>query len=100
MNDPYNQLSVATGVTDGSQNKPEVYYEGDPHFWIWWNGKDEVAGLAYVYNHPNLGNIADVRTSTVLRKFDGGFETRNTIYKQVTPEIRAMFRPTIEVNND
>ena len=40
MNDPYNQLSVASGVTDGSQNKPEVYYEGEPHFWIWWNGND------------------------------------------------------------
>ena len=98
MNDPYNQLSVATGVTDGSQNKPEVYYEGEPHFWIWWNGKDEVASLELVLNHPRLGLCVDVRTSTVLRKFDGGFETRNTMYKQVTPEIRAMFQPTIEVN--
>lgn len=95
MNDPYNQLSVATGVTDGSNNKPEVYYLGEPQFWIWWNGKDEVASLNFVFNHPNLGTCYGVRTSTVLRKFDGGFETRNTIYKQATPEIRAMFQPTI-----
>jgi hypothetical protein len=96
MNDPYNQLHVATGVTDGSNNKPEVYFEGEPYFWIWHNGKDEVASLELVLNHPRLGLCQWVRTSTVLRKFKGGFETRNTIYKQATPEIRAMFKPTFE----
>ena len=96
MNDPYNQLSVASGVTDGSNTKPEVYFEGEPHFWIWHNAKDEVASLEFVINHPHLGRCRDVRTSAVLRKFKGGFETRNTIYKQITPEIRAMFEPTIE----
>lgn len=96
MNDQYGQQAVATGVTDGSKNKPEVYYEGEPHFWMWFNGKDEVASLEFVLNHPNLGLCRDVRTSTVLRKFDGGFETRNTVYKQLTPEIRATFAPTFD----
>lgn len=96
MNDPYNQLSVASGVTDGSKNKPEVYFEGEPHFWIWHNNLDEVAGLEYVLNHPHLGACHNVRTSRVLRKFKGGFETQNTIYLQATPEVRAMFSPTIE----
>lgn len=98
MNDPYNQLSVATGVTDGSKNKPEVYFEGEPNFWIWFNQQDEVAGLDLVLNHPHLGLCANVRTSKVLRKFEGGFETRNTIYIKATPEIRAMFKPTFEGN--
>lgn len=95
MNDPYNQLAVATGVTDGSQNKPEVYYEGEPHFWYWHDTDQEVASLTRVLNHPRLGNCLDVRTSTVLQKFEGGFETRNTIYKKATQEIRAMYKPTV-----
>lgn len=100
MNDPYNQLAVASGVTDGSQNKPEVYFLGEPHFWIWHNGKDEVASLNLVFNHPRLGACHNVRTSTVLRKFEDGFETRNTIYKKATVEIMGMFEPTIEAKND
>jgi hypothetical protein len=93
MNDPYNQLSVASGVTDGSTNKPEVYYEGEPRFWFWYDTVQEVASLERVWNHPVLGFCRDVRTSAVLRKFDGGFETRNTIYKELTPQIRATFAP-------
>ena len=100
MNDPYGQQAVATGVTDGSANKPEVYYTGEPHFWTWFNDKDLVASLDLVLNHPRLGLCVDVRTSEVLRKFEGGFETRNTIYKQATSEIMAMFKPTISVNHD
>lgn len=90
MNDPYGQQAAATGVTDGPALrkaaelralKPVVYFIGVPHFWMW-NSKDEVAGLARVINHPNLGTIDDVRTSKVLNKFrDGSFETRNTVYK-------------------
>ena len=109
MNDPYGQQAVATGVTDGPAlrkaaelraMKPVVYFIGIPHFWIWHNGKDEVASLERVLNHPRLGLCHDVRTSTVLRKFDGGFETRNTIYKKATVEIMGMFQPTFESNND
>jgi hypothetical protein len=90
MNDPYGQQAVATGVTDGPAlrkaaelraMKPVVYFTGVPHFWMW-DSKNEVAGLDRVINHPNLGTIDDVRTSTVLNKFrDGSFETRNTVYK-------------------
>lgn len=95
MNDPYGQQAVATGVTDGPAlrkaaelraMKPVVYFIGIPHFWMW-NADNEVAGLDRVINHPNLGMIDNVRTSTVLNKFgDGSFETRNTLYKpfQVT----------------
>lgn len=99
MNDPYNQLAVASGVTDGSSNKPEVYYLGEPHFWIWHNGVDEVASLNFIFNHPKLGSCHNVRTSTVLHKFEGGFETRNTIYKQATVEIMGMFQPTFGVDS-
>ena len=99
MNDPYNQLSVASGVTDGSNSKPEVYYLGEPHFWLWHNGFDEVANLDFIFNHPKLGNCRYVRTSAVLRKFEGGFETRNTIYKKATPAIMAMFKPTFGVDS-
>ena len=90
MNDPYGQQAVATGVTNGPALreaeairalKPVVYFTGVPHFWMW-DSKNEVAGLDRVINHPNLGTIDDVRTSTVLNKFgDGSFETRNTLYK-------------------
>jgi hypothetical protein len=93
MNDPYNQLAVASGVTDGSNSKPVVYYIGEPHFWFWHDTQQEVASLMRVLNHPRLGNCLDVRTSVVLQKFEGGFETRNTIYKKATKEAQDMYKP-------
>lgn len=71
-----------------TEDKPVVYFDSDPYFWMW-NEETEVASLNLVYNHPRLGYCYNVRTSTVLKKFeDGSFETRNTMYKPVTEEIK------------
>ena len=62
-----------------SQNKPIVHFDGEPHFWIWHDGKAEVANV-YALDHPRLGRTG-VRTSVVVKKFeDGSFETLNTLY--------------------
>lgn len=62
--------------------KPIVIYRGDAQFYQveYQEGPWEYARV-YGLNHPHLGEC-DIRTSQVLRKFDWGFETRNTIYKQ------------------
>lgn len=66
--------------------KPVVYYMGQPEFWNW-NENTEVANLLFVINHPVLGKCSNVRTSKVLQKFfDGSFETRNTMYKPLASE--------------
>lgn len=78
--------------------KPVVHYTGPVEYFdiaI----SDEVAGLytdmmdfegnisiARVYgvlDHPKLGRERMVRTSAIINKFDGGFETLNTIYMKV-----------------
>lgn len=67
--------------------KPVVYFTDLPYYWMW-DSKNEVASLRFVLGHPYLGDCSDVRTSTVLQKFDdGSFETRNTIYKPATKEM-------------
>jgi len=71
-----------------TEDKPVVYFDSYPEFWMW-NEENEVASLHLVYNHPHLGYTYNVRTSTVLKKFeDGSFETRNTMYKPVTEGIK------------
>lgn len=72
-------------------DKPIVYYVGTPQFYKWIDGKTEVANLQYVFNHPKLGSLMNVRTSKVLRKRDNGFETSNTIYVHGGKEHYDMF---------
>lgn len=36
-----------------------------------------------VHNHPNVDGSGMVNTSPVIRVFDGGFETQNTVYHAV-----------------
>jgi hypothetical protein len=62
--------------------KPIVIYKGDARFyWAEYNEGPWEYARVYGLNHPVLGET-DIRTSQVLRKFDWGFETRNTIYRQ------------------
>jgi hypothetical protein len=78
--------------------KPVVYFVGEPYYWMW-NETNEVASLQAVLEHPRLGNCPDVRTSTVLQKFDdGSFETRNTIYKPATKEMQDDYNARVEKN--
>jgi hypothetical protein len=70
--------------TDSAKQKPLVLYRGEPEFYsVDHDHQGETWEYARVYglNHPYLGEC-DIRTSQVLRKFDGGFETRNTIYQR------------------
>lgn len=67
------------------QEKPVVYYIGQPNFSQW--GEHTVARLEYVIGHPALGNCFDVRTSSVSKVlFDGTIVTRNTVYKPLGSE--------------
>jgi hypothetical protein len=69
------------------QDKPVVYYIGAAQFCQW--GEHQVARLQYVIGHPTLGDVFDVRTSTVLKVYpDGIIITRNTVYKPF--ELEAM----------
>jgi hypothetical protein len=81
--------------------KPVVHYTG-PVEYVDVAVPEEVAGLytdimnlegsisiARVYgvlDHPKLGKERMVRTSAIVNKFDGGFETLNTIYMKVEDE--------------
>ena len=79
--------------------KPVVHYLGQPQYWMW-DSKNEVAGLAVVLNHPHLGACPNVRTSTVLKKFDdGSFETRNTMYVPATQEMKDDYERAIDERN-
>ena len=78
--------------------KPVVHYTG-PVEYVDITVPEEVKGLytdimdvvdnitiACVYgvlDHRKLGSQRLVRTSAVINKFDGGFETLNTIYMKV-----------------
>lgn len=76
--------------------KPVVYFTNLPYYWMW-NEKNEVASLELVLGHPYLGDCLDVRTSTVLHKFDdGSFETCNTIYKPATKEMIDEYNTKVE----
>lgn len=71
-------------------DKPVVFYHGEAAFSIHPSGAG-VAVVRDVVGHPYLGNEKVVYTSQVLRRFDGGFETLNTIYiqldKKYDPEL-------------
>jgi hypothetical protein len=43
-------------------------------------GNISIARVYGVLDHPKLGRERMVRTSAIINKFDGGFETLNTIY--------------------
>lgn len=43
-------------------------------------GNISTARVYGVLDHPKLGREHVIRTSAVINKFDGGFETLNTIY--------------------
>jgi hypothetical protein len=59
--------------------KPVVFYVGMVSYHP--RGDAEVARV-FCPDHPKLGKNVDVRTSRVLKKFSGGFETLNTVYIQ------------------
>lgn len=61
-----------------TQLKPIVIYQGDAEFID--HGYERARVLSKY--HPKLGMNVDTLTSAVLTKFNGGFETRNTVYVQ------------------
>lgn len=63
--------------------KPVVFYAGMVSYHP--AGDAEVARV-FCPDHYRLGKNVDVRTSRVLKKFDGGFETLNTVYIQTERE--------------
>lgn len=70
-------------------NKPVVYFSTAYNV--------ELGSRANVYalNHPKFGQ-ADVHTSTIIDiRGDGGFETRNTVYKPAAKELTASTARTI-----
>lgn len=60
------------------KDKPIVYFTGKPKFNTTMFEGHEV-GIVYALNHPVWGRGV-VRTSSVLKKDDDGFETMNTLY--------------------
>lgn len=58
--------------------KKIVHFSGSPRF-VNVNG-DKIVAWVYALDHPRLG-MGEVRTSLVVdQKFDGSFETLNTMY--------------------
>jgi hypothetical protein len=69
-----------------NKEKPVVYFSGEPVFDTESYPGHEVARV-YALHHYVLGTC-DVRTSSVLKKFDdGSFETRNTLYKPAQGDL-------------
>lgn len=62
-----------------TEEKPTVFYIGHPIFDTKLFPGHEVAYVRAT-NHPKLGR-GRVRTSSIIRHFEDGFETQNTIYK-------------------
>jgi hypothetical protein len=60
------------------KDKPIVYFRGKPRFDTKMFEGHEVAHV-YALNHPVWGR-GEVRTSSVIKKDDDGFETLNTLY--------------------
>lgn len=61
-----------------SKSKPVVYFYGEPIFDTEMYPGHEVAHV-HAINHPVWG-MGLVRTSSVIKKDDDGFETMNTLY--------------------
>lgn len=64
-------------------NKPEVKYTATESDFVSVGKSALLHGK--VHNHPvaNLDGADYVKTSPVIRIFDGGFETQNTVYHAV-----------------
>lgn len=62
-----------------------AYYTGIASFHEYPDGKGEYAKV-FCTDHYVLGLNVDVITSRVVRKFENGFETLNTIYLQRSEE--------------
>jgi hypothetical protein len=67
-------------------HKPVVFYKGEVKFRIGPYGTGEYATVHDVEGHPYLGHEPIVYTSEVLKHFDGGFETANTVYIKMPSE--------------
>ena len=67
-------------------HKPVVFYKGEVNFRIGPYGTGEYATVHDVEGHPYLGHEPVVYTSEVLKHFDGGFETANTVYIKMPSE--------------
>jgi hypothetical protein len=80
------------------KDKPVVFYHGEAAFSIHPSGA-EVAVVRDVVGHPYLGNEKVVYTSQVLRLFDGGFETLNTIYIQLPRKENKKYDPELMIED-
>jgi hypothetical protein len=69
-------------------HKPVVFYKGEVKFRIGPYGTGEYATVHDVEGHPYLGSEPVVYTSEVLKHFDGGFETDNTVYIKIPSEAK------------
>jgi hypothetical protein len=67
-------------------HKPVVFYKGEVQFRIGPYGTGEYATVHDVEGHPYLGHAPIVYTSEVVKHFDGGFETANTVYIKMPSE--------------
>jgi hypothetical protein len=67
-------------------HKPVVFYKGEVKFRIGPYGTGEYATVHDVEGHPYLGHEPVVYTSEVIKHFDGGFETANTVYIKMPSE--------------
>lgn len=67
-------------------HKPVVFYKGEVKFRIGPYGTGEYATVHDVEGHPYLGSEPVVYTSEVVKHFDGGFETANTVYIKMPSE--------------
>ena len=71
-----------------NQHKPVVFYKGEVHFRIGSYRTGEYATVHDVVGHPYIGSEPIVYTSAVLKHFDGGFETDNTVYIKMPSEAK------------
>jgi hypothetical protein len=69
-------------------HKPVVFYKGKVEFREGPYGTGEYALVYDVVRHPSLGSEHWVYTSEVVKHFDGGFETANTVYIKMPSESK------------
>jgi hypothetical protein len=73
-----------------NEHKPVVFYKGKVEFRIGIYGTGEYATVHDVVGHPYLGSEPLVYTSEVVKHFDGGFETANTVYIKMPSESKEL----------
>jgi hypothetical protein len=79
-------------------DKPVVFYQGEAAFHETAKG-ETVAVVFDVLNHPILGYERKVHTSQVLRRFNGGFETLNTVYIQLPRKEDKKYAPNLVIED-